>query len=70
MLLHQRRHQAAGQPLPGSGLAPGAADLGLSIEAHLKSPFASFEECHDFVVEQCKDLAIKVGASISQVGRM
>ena len=51
-------------------LAFGAADLGLSIEGHPKSPFASFEECHDFVVEQCKNLPIKVGASISQVGRM
>ena len=51
-------------------LAFGAADLGLSMEAHPKSPFATFEECHAFVVEQCKDLEIKVGASTSQVGRM
>jgi 2-keto-3-deoxy-L-rhamnonate aldolase RhmA len=51
-------------------LAFGAADLGLSIEAHPKSPFASFEECHAFVVDQCKDLEIKVGASTSQVGQM
>jgi len=51
-------------------LAFGAADLGLSIEAHPKSPFASFEECHAFVVEQCADLDIKVGASRSQTGQM
>jgi 4-hydroxy-2-oxoheptanedioate aldolase len=51
-------------------LAFGAADLGFSIEAHPKSPFASFDECHAFVVEQCVDLEIKVGASTSQVGRM
>jgi 2-keto-3-deoxy-L-rhamnonate aldolase RhmA len=51
-------------------LAFGAADLGLSMEAHPRSPFASFEECHAFVVEQCADLPIKVGASRSQVGQM
>ena len=48
----------------------GAADLGLSIQATPDSPFSSFEECHDHVLEQTKDLPIKVGASKSQVGRM
>jgi 4-hydroxy-2-oxoheptanedioate aldolase len=48
----------------------GAADLGLSIQATPSSPFASFEECRNHVVEQTRDLPIKVGASRSQVGRM
>jgi 4-hydroxy-2-oxoheptanedioate aldolase len=48
----------------------GAADLGLSIEAQPNPPFTSFEECHSFVVEQLKDVPIKVGASTSQVGQM
>jgi 4-hydroxy-2-oxoheptanedioate aldolase len=48
----------------------GAADLGLSIQATPTSPFASFEECRNYVLEQTQDLPIKVGASISQVGRM
>jgi hypothetical protein len=58
-------------PKPGVDLlAFGAADLGLGIEAHPKSPLTSFDECHAFVVEQCTDLAIKVGASTSQVSRI
>jgi 4-hydroxy-2-oxoheptanedioate aldolase len=48
----------------------GAADLGLSIEAHPNPPFTSFEECHRYVVDQLKDVPIKVGASTSQVGNM
>jgi 4-hydroxy-2-oxoheptanedioate aldolase len=48
----------------------GAADLGLSIQATPSSPFASFEECRNHVLEQVQDLPIKVGASRSQVGRM
>jgi 2-keto-3-deoxy-L-rhamnonate aldolase RhmA len=48
----------------------GAADLGLSIEATPDSPFATFEECRNYVVKELKDLPIKVGASTSQVGQM
>jgi 4-hydroxy-2-oxoheptanedioate aldolase len=51
-------------------LAFGAADLGLSLQAHPASPFTSFEECHRYVVRQTSDLDVKVGASRSQVGRM
>jgi 4-hydroxy-2-oxoheptanedioate aldolase len=48
----------------------GAADLGLSIEATPDSPFSTFKECRNHVVEQLKELPVKVGASTSQVGRM
>jgi len=48
----------------------GAMDLGLSIQATPNSPFASFEECRSYVLEQTRDLPVKVGASRSQVGRM
>jgi 2-keto-3-deoxy-L-rhamnonate aldolase RhmA len=48
----------------------GAADLGLSLEAHPDSRFNTFEECQRYVIEQTSGLHVKVGAGTSQVGRL
>ena len=39
----------------------GAMDLSFDLEKHPESPFNSVEECYDHVVEQVKDMDVRVG---------
>jgi len=47
----------------------GACDLGFSLEATPDCPFASVEQCQRHVVEQTRDLAVRVGVADMPFGR-
>lgn len=47
----------------------GACDLGFSLNATPDSPFASVSECQQYVVEQTRDLDVRVGVADMPFGR-